>query len=402
LASARSRSPGGFKSYTDHDNQLNHSAATNPWVRDRVKGRANALGSDEAKAIARAVATHERRLAPTRVWQRASSDADCAYERAARWEGARAGMCFKLSAQGLGYYADDAKWVDVGETSGELAPAAVLARPRVFLDLAAGGRSLGRVVLTLWADEAPAAASDFLKLATAGLGASLNARNPSKLHYRGTRLSRLLKGVAAYAGDELDDADEVLAAAGEIGPSEAALRHTRHSRAGLLSTDGLARTARFVITLGAAPQFDGRRRVFGEVSSGFETLRELERVPTDAAGAPAGGGVRIVECGLVSEAPALATSGATAAATLDAAGALARGDDAVLRVGHALTEGLARASSGTAPAEGVLTDALAGQKRGRARADAARDGRAGAVAARWDALGTLSADDSDDSEAAAE
>lgn len=246
---------------------------------------------------------------------------------------------------------------------------------------------------------APRACADFHRLLVGGLGTSLSASAPQRLHYRGTRLHAIVRGVAVFGGAIGDGADAVLQAepAAELTQAEADARHARHARAGLLTTDSpdgvLARTCRFALTLAPAPQFDGGRLIFGEVVSGLGVLLELERVPTDAAGAPSGAGARITECGLVADDDAggapdgAGGEEAARAGPLDATGARALTEQTVQRVDKAMAEGLALPKRAREAGE-----AGAAAKRGAPAAGAS------AVAARWQApLDELSDDDDGES-----
>ena len=365
---------GGFKAYNDHEWATGHSAKTNPWV--RAKGK---FGSEAAKKIALDVAAHENRLAPSRIWVPAAEKA-CAFDASDTFAGARDGWVFKMGARGVGYYKDEGAWVD-----GRAVDAGALARPvserarrpRVFFDLVAGGRPVGRIVLSLWADVAPRACGTFHRLVVGGLGTTQHTAAPRRIHYRGAPIDRIVPSLGVFCG-AIDGADETLRAEPEpveLTQAEADARHARHAHAGLLATDSadgpLARTARFVLTLAAAPQFDGRRLVYGQVVSGLGVLLELERVPTDAAGVPTGAGVRIAECGLVADGADDSLDGYDAAraasaggavfgdAPLDAARARALSEQTVERVGNAVSEGLARLCQAKRPRDGAADDAAA-------------------------------------------
>ena len=78
--------------------------------------------------------------------------------------------------------------------------------------------------------------------------------------------------------------------------------HFKHTRAGLLSmanagpnTNG----SQFFITCGPAPHLDSKHVVFGEVKSGMEVVRAIEKVDTYLKDAPAAAQrVRIEACGV--------------------------------------------------------------------------------------------------------
>lgn len=293
---------GGFKAYNDHRWATDHSAKTNPWVKRR--GQATPLGSDEAKQIAQDVAARKQRDAA----------------------------------------------------------AAATQNRFVFFDLSMGTRPVGRVVFELWTHSAPCTCASFERMVVGGLGASANAVAPMALRYKGSALHRIAKGVALHGGD-IEGADSALRTLPSASSSalDAAARHERHARAGLLSTDGAGRadepTARFLVTLAAAPQFDGRHVVFGHVRSGMDVLLEVERAPTDESGVPSGAGVRITECGVIAadELPSARAGGLGAGAptpagplTADAARELT--EKTVSRVEKALHEGLRRSTAAATPA----------------------------------------------------
>ncbi|KAJ1637954.1 hypothetical protein T492DRAFT_948022 [Pavlovales sp. CCMP2436] len=224
---------GGFKAYNDHTWATDHNATTNPWLRlkgSRESNGGSALGSAAAREIGLQVARHEKRGAePTRFWLRSGDDVTCLFESSELFDGSREGMAFKCSVQGQGYYDDAGVWDDPSAAAAAAAlgvASGPVKRPRVFFDLAIAARPLGRLVISLWADKAPRAAADFQKLVLGGFGTSINAKNPQLLHYRNTKLARVIKPSAD---------DEIKSGAG----GEEPLTFAGASAAGPLDTAGV-------------------------------------------------------------------------------------------------------------------------------------------------------------------
>ncbi|MFN2483378.1 MAG: peptidylprolyl isomerase [Candidatus Limnocylindria bacterium] len=130
------------------------------------------------------------------------------------------------------------------------------------------GTAKGKIVVELFADDAPMTVENFVNLARSGF-------------YDGTTFHRVIKGFMAQGGDPTGT--------GRGGPGyqfadEFSAR--RHDGPGVLSMANAGRNtngSQFFITLAATPHLDGRHTVFGRVIDGREALNAIaERDPESA------------------------------------------------------------------------------------------------------------------------
>jgi peptidylprolyl isomerase len=72
------------------------------------------------------------------------------------------------------------------------------ANPRVFFDIAIGGRAAGRVTFELYADKVPRTAENFRCFCTGERGVS--AASKARMHYKGNAFHRIIAGFMAQGG----------------------------------------------------------------------------------------------------------------------------------------------------------------------------------------------------------
>lgn len=103
--------------------------------------------------------------------------------------------------------------------------------------------------------------------------------------YDGLTFHRVMPDLLIQGGDPLGTGTggPGFALPDEIHP---ALRHDRPGRVGMANTGPDTNGAQFYIMLGAAPSFDGRYTLFGEVTEGMEIVQAIAKVPTDKDARP--------------------------------------------------------------------------------------------------------------------
>eukprot|EP00854_Cymbomonas_tetramitiformis_P017919 gene17919-21336_t len=179
--------------------------------------------------------------------------------------------------------------------------------PRCFFDVTIRGELAGRLLFELFENAAPQTVENFRALCTGECGKSEQTERP--LHYKHTTFYRILPGQALLAGDisAKGDGSGGESVFGESFPPEN--YDLKHERAGLLSMelveaagtdDGkevqCSVASRFALTLGKAPERDGRGVIFGRLIRGYGALREIETVVTGNNQQPLHP-VEIVDCG---------------------------------------------------------------------------------------------------------
>jgi cyclophilin family peptidyl-prolyl cis-trans isomerase len=123
----------------------------------------------------------------------------------------------------------------------------------------------GTVDIELYPQLAPAHVENFLKLARRGF-------------YEGSLFHRIIPGFMMQGGIPKDPANEIKT------PLMAEFTSTKH----VFGTVSMARTnnpnsatSQFFICFGAVPHLDGNYTVFGQVISGDEVVKEIEKVKSD-------------------------------------------------------------------------------------------------------------------------
>lgn len=176
----------------------------------------------------------------------------------------------------------------------------VAGRPRVFLEFVVEDSLIsGRVEIELYADLAPRTAHNFRALCTGECGASRQlSRAP--LHYKGSRLHRIIPGFVLQGGDFTsgDGRGGESVYGGKFADESFDGPCGRHSGLGCLSMANSGRDSngsQFFITLKKTPHLDGKHVVFGRVIKGFVLLTQLEALGS-ASGAPSHR-VVIADCG---------------------------------------------------------------------------------------------------------
>jgi peptidyl-prolyl cis-trans isomerase B (cyclophilin B) len=123
----------------------------------------------------------------------------------------------------------------------------------------------GTIELELYPHLAPHHVQNFLKLSRSGF-------------YEGSLFHRIIAGFMMQGGAPKDPANEIKT------PLNAEFTPTKH----VFGTVSMARTnnpnsatSQFFICFGGLPQLDGNYTVFGQVISGEDVVKEIERVKTD-------------------------------------------------------------------------------------------------------------------------
>ena len=174
-----------------------------------------------------------------------------------------------------------------------------MARSTCWMDLSVGGRPEGRVTFALYDGQAPRTCANFRALCAGDKGLGKTTKKP--LTYKHSTFHRVIPGFMIQGGDfSMHNGTGGESIYGGKFADEAF--HFKHTRAGLLSmanagpdTNG----SQFFVTCGPTPHLDGKHVVFGEVTSGMEVIRAVEKVDTYLKDAPAAAQkVRVDGCGV--------------------------------------------------------------------------------------------------------
>ncbi|MEW5301586.1 MAG: hypothetical protein WDW36_004437 [Sanguina aurantia] len=165
---------------------------------------------------------------------------------------------------------------------------------RVYMQLEAGGKALGRVAIGLYGNAAPRTVENFVALCKGdgGVGGMGKA-----LSFSGCNFHRIIPGFMVQGGDITNGdgtgGDSI------FGPTfEDENLKLKHDGAGVLAMANAGKdtnSSQFYITLAAQPHLDGKHVVFGKVEAGMELVRRLESMGS-SDGTPKQA-VRVVSCG---------------------------------------------------------------------------------------------------------
>ncbi|PPR03409.1 hypothetical protein CVT24_012704 [Panaeolus cyanescens] len=175
-------------------------------------------------------------------------------------------------------------------------------RPITFFDISIGGRPVGRVIFSLFADLVPKTAENFRALCTGEKGVGYSGK---PLSYKGSGFHRVIKGFMCQGGDfTAGNGTGGESIYGEKFADEAF--PVKHEKPFLLSMNLVQANAgpntngsQFFITVAPTPHLDGKHVVFGEVIKGKSVVRQIENYPTSSGDAPTAP-IIITDCGVLS------------------------------------------------------------------------------------------------------
>ena len=133
----------------------------------------------------------------------------------------------------------------------------------------------GKLDICLHCDIAPVACENFLKLCEKG-------------YYKNVKMHRMIPKFMVQGGDPTGTGRGGESFWGKPFQDEFSdkLKHSKRGMVSMANSGPRTNGSQFFILFGAKQHLDGKHTVFGEVTSGMETLDEMENVPTNSFDAP--------------------------------------------------------------------------------------------------------------------
>ena len=162
--------------------------------------------------------------------------------------------------------------------------------------------SAERLTIELFADAAPNAAANFAALCAGDRG--LAKGSGVRLHYRGSRFHRVVRGFVAQGGDFVfsngTGGESIWGGTFKDEKGGLALKHDARGLLSMCNRGKNSNGSQFFVTLGPAKALDGKHVVFGRVVDGAAVLDAIEAAGRERDDdAPPAVPIAIVDCGLL-------------------------------------------------------------------------------------------------------
>lgn len=152
--------------------------------------------------------------------------------------------------------------------------------PKVFLNIKAGNKDLGQVIIKLFTNNVPRTCQNFRALCTGERGYTSKGK---KISYRGSPFHRIISGFMVQGGDiENGDGTGKMSIYGNSFPDENFM--IQHNKPGIVSMANSgpdSNGCQFFIITEAQPHLDNKHVAFGQVIKGMDIIKEIEELGTE-------------------------------------------------------------------------------------------------------------------------
>lgn len=167
------------------------------------------------------------------------------------------------------------KGVDVSEVAG------AEGNVHVFLDIKIGEREPERLELELFTRHCPKTAENFRALCTGEKGMCKTMKS-KPLHFKGSKFHRVIGGFMAQGGDFTHGSgiggESIYGAKFADEWENGYIRHSKGNLLSMANAGPNTNGSQFFLTFRATPHLNGKHVVFGQVVSGAEIVKGMEKV----------------------------------------------------------------------------------------------------------------------------
>jgi peptidylprolyl isomerase len=174
----------------------------------------------------------------------------------------------------------------------------ISSNPKVFMDIAIGGKSIGKITIELFADKTPKTAENFRCLCTGEKG---KGKSGKPLYFKGSPFHRVIRGFMAQGGDFTHgNGTGGESIYGKTFKDENfKVRHSRRGDLSMANSGPGTNGSQFFLTFVRCDWLNGKHTVFGRVVEGLELLDKIESIGSTSG--KASKPCKILDCGEIKE-----------------------------------------------------------------------------------------------------